>query len=906
MDLFARPWMLVLLPAAGAAIALAEKATRASRGRVPRVILRGIVALAATLAAAGVRVPGGRTGPACVFALDVSRSTGEVADTESRLFDVLDALPARTPRAVVAFAADARVALGFEQSDDSLSLAGPGMPGTLATDIAGGLAAALGLVPRGAPAAVVLLSDGRATTGDGTTVDMTTGDAAPAALACRARGIPVFALATGAVDLPDLRVESLSAPALVEEGRPVPLVATVSGTRSAAAEAVLRRLPGGAEVGRARVAIVAGGRARVAFEDSPPTAGIVRYEAEVSVVDGPALGPDAFPENDRAEAAVMVAGVPTVLVVSRGESGGGSLVGSRRGAVAELLREAGGRFRTARRPAEAVAPSPDALAGYACVVLEGLSRDDVTPALEAALVEYVRRGGGLLATGGPAAFGAGGWRDGEPLPEALPVGMSPGPLEKTLLLIIVDASGSMALPGSPGRSKIEDAREAIATVLQAPELGPEDELALVAFRDEARVLLEPVPVARRDEVLDTLLELEADGKTSLAAPLETGLEVLGASDAKRRLALMLSDGEPTVMHSPEALAKLAGEFKSRGWALHVLGTNPAPAHIALLRSLAEAGGGTAVFESDYAKLRETVGALVRRATGRYVLPGPVEVAAVSGRDPVLAGLGEFPQLGGLVRTRLAPHARGVLASRGGEPVLAVRPFGAGRAAAFTSTFGGAWAGELGSWPGRLRFLSQLLREITPPPPDRGFTIGAGRAGRVGRAGGMHDRRGPVLEIAARDDAGAPRDLLALRVELWAAGAGVPARVEVEQVGLGRYRARVPDELARADSRTLITRLILSEDGSEREVLRAPVTLPLPTEVLMTGVDRGALAEIARASGGRLLAGPHEIAAALETVRGRERRDATPYLAAAALLAIVIELAWRALAGARAPAKGGRP
>ncbi|MHC5055998.1 MAG: VWA domain-containing protein [Planctomycetota bacterium] len=460
----------------------------------------------------------------------------------------------------------------------------------------------------------------------------------------------------------------------------------------------------------------------------------------------------------------------------------------------------------------------------------------------------------------------------------------------------------MSLPGSPGRSKIEDAREAIATVLQAPELGPEDELALVAFRDEARVLLEPVPVARRDEVLDTLLELKADGKTSLAAPLEAGLEVLGASDAKRRLALMLSDGEPTIVHSPEALAKLAGEFKSRGWALHVLGTNPAERHIVLLRSLAEAGGGTAVFESDYAKLRETVSALVRRATRRYVLPGPVEVREAEGDDPVLAGLGRFPRLGGLVRTKLAAHARGVLAARGGEPVLAVRPFGAGRAAAFTSAFGGAWAGELGSWPGRLRFLSQLLREITPPPPDRGFTI---RAGRVGRAGGVHDRRGPVLEIAARDDEGAPRDLLALRVELWAAGSGVPARVDVEQVGLGRYRARVPEDLAGADSRTLIARLILSENGSEREVLRAPVTLPLPMEVLMTGVDKGALAEMARASGGRLLAGPHEIAAALETVRGRERRDATPYLAAAALLAVVIELAWRALAGARAPAKGGR-
>jgi Mg-chelatase subunit ChlD len=876
MDTFARPWLLVLLPVAAGGLVLAERATRSGGGRVVRVLLRSLIVLTATLAAAGVRLPGGSAKTACVFAIDVSRSMGDPdearADLVGSLADTFDRLPARTPRAVVAFASSAHVALGFAQSDDSLVLGGPATPGLLETDIAGGLSAAQGLVPRGVPACIVLVSDGRATTGD----------AAAAALECGSRGIPVFALAPPAVDKPDLRVEALSAPTLTQEGRPVPIAATIAGTRSTTAEVVLRRLPGGVEIGRVTLGVVAGGRARAAFEDSPPSPGIVRYEVEVRAVNAAPGEGDAFPENDRAEVAVMVSGVPAVLVISSG------------GAVAELLRRAKGRFRIARKSPEDVAPSADALAGYACVVLEGLSRDDVTPALEAALVTYVRRGGGLLATGGPAAFGAGGWRDGEALPGALPVTMSPGPIEKTLLVIIVDASGSMALTGSPGRSKIEDAREAIATVLQAPELGPDDELALIAFRDEARVIIEPVSVMSRDEILDRLQELKAAGKTSLAAPLRAGLEMLGKSDAKRKIALLLSDGESTVRHSTAALVKLAAKFKSQGWALHILGTNPAERHIALLRSLAIAGGGEARFESDYAKLMETVQDMIRHAAGRYIVPGLVSVATVARDDPVLAGLGEFPRLGGLVRTRLAPGAREVLTSGDNEPVLAVRPFGAGKAAAFMSTFGEPWEGEFGSWRGRLRFLSQLLREITPPPPDKGFTLRAGTSG----AGDV----GPVLEITARDSDGAPRNLLAMHVELVPAtgDAGEPVRVAAQQIGLGRYRARVPGALAGGRSRTLLARLVLSDEGIEREVLRAPVTLPVPAEILRTGVDRGALAEIARASGGRLLRGADEIASALETVRGRVHRDATPYAAAAALLLVILELAWRVVA------KGGRP
>jgi uncharacterized membrane protein len=803
----------------------------------------------------------------------------EAAGLEEVFANLEAALPAGTPRAAVAFAAEARAVLGFDEPGDALALdeAANGL-GRAGTDVASGLRAALGVLPPDVAGVVVLVSDGRATEPG----------AEAAALECRVRGAPVFAFAPPGGATRDFRLEALHAPAAVEAGRPVPLAAVVSSSVGGRARVILRRSPGGREIARAEVAIAAGAPARALFRDRPESAGVFRYEAWLEPAEG---GPDAFPENDRAEAAVLVRGRPEVLLATRGGGIRGILDG-----------DPERRFEVRPVGPEGLPASADALARYAAVILEGLAREDVPPAAEAALVRYVEGGGGVLVTGGPRAFGAGGWRDGAPLTELLPVKMAPGPLKRTLLVLLVDASGSMAGEGSRGRAKIEDAREAVASIAGLSELGPEDEIAIVAFRAEAELALGPTPVREKERILSAARGLAAAGRTSLAAPLRKGIEVLAASAAKKKVAVLLSDGEPTVEADPELLSRLARPYGGKDSGLYVLGTNPSKAHQGLLRTLAEEGGGTAVFESDYGEILRELRKLVSAATGRYVLRGEVALAAASPSSPVIEGLPPLPALAGLNRTQAKPLAETVLAVPSGEPVLALGRAGPGRTAAFTSGFGGSWAGALGRWPGRLRLLSQLLRAITPPPPDEGFEA------KVLRDGGEFH-----VEVAAKDAGGAPRNLLDLSVELWplegpAAGAEregalLPAR----QVALGRYQARLEDAALplRAVARTrtgagsFLARVLLREGGGRegpREVLRAPLTLPPPAELLRTGVDYGSLDEIAAASGGRILTGASGLAEALESARGRVRREATAYLAAGALALVIIELATRALAG----------
>lgn len=220
MGLFARPWLLLIVPLGAGLIAWAEFAMRprpgapGPSGRAPRIVLRGLVALALALAAAGLRLPGGESRPACVFALDCSASlssAGDPAAVEEAFLDAAGLLPPGTPRAAVAFAGEARTALGFRESEDELDLgAAAASLGRYHTDIASGLRAALGLLPPGAPGVIALVSDGRATRGE----------AAAAALECRSRNVPVLALPSSATDLPDFRAERLSAPTVAEEEGP--------------------------------------------------------------------------------------------------------------------------------------------------------------------------------------------------------------------------------------------------------------------------------------------------------------------------------------------------------------------------------------------------------------------------------------------------------------------------------------------------------------------------------------------------------------------------------------------------------------------------------------------------------------------------------------------------------------
>ncbi len=266
------------------------------------------------------------------------------------------------------------------------------------TQLYDAVAMALDLVAPTERARLLLLSDGG------------TPEPLPAALADRLRssGVPIdfrYVARPGAGDaaLNEVRGETERMP-----GRET--VFELQITAPAPARSTLRVYRNGVSIHNQPIELPAGTSRHTwtAPEDGP---GLSHYRFEIDVPGDP------IPENNRWDTLVRTAGQPAILVLNgTGDDAPAA------DPVAELLRGAGMAVRVAR--AEPSLIRLDRLTEFAACVLENVGLDEVTAPGLAALERYVTQwGGGLVVTGGPHSFAAGGYRS-TPLDTLLPVELS--------------------------------------------------------------------------------------------------------------------------------------------------------------------------------------------------------------------------------------------------------------------------------------------------------------------------------------------------------------------------------------------------------------------------------------------------------------------------------------------------
>src|SRR5207302_8554316 len=138
--------------------------------------------------------------------------------------------------------------------------------------------------------------------------------------------------------------------------------------------------------------------------------------------------PDTYAQDNVGGAAIRVLGRPYVLILE-GSPGEGAN-------VEQALTAAG--MKVDRRPA-AQAPTDTAVLGrYDSVVVVDASADSFPQAAMAGIADSVKTlGKGLVAIGGPNAYGPGGWQN-TPLETALPVRMElPNRKEKPKVAVVL-------------------------------------------------------------------------------------------------------------------------------------------------------------------------------------------------------------------------------------------------------------------------------------------------------------------------------------------------------------------------------------------------------------------------------------------------------------------------------------
>ena len=456
-------------------------------------------------------------------------------------------------------------------------------------------------------------------------------------------------------------------------------------------------------------------------------------------------------------------GPPRVLVVSQNDDESRYLV--------QALTEQGLTVDLARP--DGLPTGVAALVGYNSVILDDVPATQLSPSRMDALQSYVRDlGRGLIAVGGPDAYGPGGYFQ-TPLEETLPVDMQirdQQRLPQITILYVIDRSGSMASIGSSGVQNIDLAKEAIIRSLDF--LQSTDRAGVLSFDTDGIWIAEPQPVLDRLGLQAQVATLRASGGTDILAGMRMAAEAMRQEPSQRKHIILLTDGGS----SKNGLLELTTELNQQDGvttSVIAIGAGAAP----FLEDMAAAGGGNyhvadAVESIPTIFTQETV-----LATRSYIIEKAF-VPTLTAISPIMNGISSAPSLLGYVATTAKQTAQVILRTGDAfnDPVLAAWQYGLGRSVAFTSDATARWSANWVSWADFARFWSQAVRWTITEGTNTNVEAQVVTAGEQAK-----------LVIDARDDAGGFLNGQQLTTSLLAPD-GTATTLTLQQVAPGRYEA----------------------------------------------------------------------------------------------------------------------
>jgi len=699
MMAFTQPLFLLLLASLPYFAYLGRPTGRYGRGRAwAALALRCLIVLLVVLSLAGTQSVHGSHELAVVFLVDVSDSVPQ-PERERALTFVEEALAALGPddrAALILFGADALVERPMSGGGELGEIAS--IPRTHQTDLEEAIRLGLALFPSGAARRMVILSDGRPTLGQAreavrlARAQSVQVDVVPLSPSLEGRGqgeAPLSPSLEGrGQGEGEAWLSDLSAPNRIHQGEEFVLSVTARATTQM--EAVLTVLAGEKVVAQEQIHLNPGPNT-FAIPLIAGEPGFVTFRAYLT----PAA--DTYPQNNTLSAFTFVVGSPRVLVVASDAAEGEYLRAALEAAGLEVEESTPG----------ALASDPAALATYAAVVLVNTPAQALAPRALAALQSYVRDlGGGLVAVGGPHAYGVGGWYD-TPLEETLPVEMTihdPQRFPPLSIVVVIDKSGSMAAEEG-GVQKIRLAGEAAARVAEL--IADQDEITVIAFDDRPADVVGPLPGSQREELIGRVIRLQAGGGgIYVREGLQAALGYLADSDRTVRHIILLADGSDS--EHQEGVRELVEEqIAAQNITLSTVAIG-AGQDLRFLEEIAALGNGRYHFTDRAANLPVIFAQETQLALRSYIVEEPFYPRQTAD-SPILTGIEAVPQLAGYVATAPKPAGRVILATHQGDPLLAAWQYGLGRAVAWTSDATGRWGARWVAWDGFPRFWAQAVR-----------------------------------------------------------------------------------------------------------------------------------------------------------------------------------------------------
>lgn len=854
----ANPIALALL-ALAVPVLVIERHSLRSLTRARRVIslaLRLLVLVVVVVALADPRLVRNVDRLAVAYLLDASASIPP-EERQRAVEWVREALVEKAPddqAAVIVFGADPLVERGASVAAELPPLASE--PDEGHTDLAAAMRLALGLLPSDAGRRIVVLSDGHETRGT----------ARREARVAATAGVQVSVVPLDAGVGGELLMRSVEGPGLIREGEAFQVRVTVESSGSG--QGRLHLLVDERVALTQAVDLHPGPNSFVLAHDPLP-GGFHTLRVQLDPLDS---GLDVRAENNEGTSYVMAVGQASVLLVEEKPEEGKFLADAlRAGGIAVQVVGPNGL------PAEVAG-----YRGYDGVVLANVPSPRLTAGQTGALRDAVQRlGVGLVVVGGEQSYGAGGYGR-SPLADALPVKMERRSLRAqsaVALLLVIDTSGSMG-SSVGGTSKMALARESAVRALDL--LNDSDVAGVLAFEDQPSWVLRPTPLQDRATVQAAVSRLQPGGGTAIYPALAEATQTALGLNASVRHIVLLTDGI-----SPGGdYYGLADRLRQNEVTLSTIAVG-LDADQGLLRSLAESGNGRFYDGSDPFELPQL---LVKETLeiGRAAIVEESFRPVAVGASPILEGLRPeaLPPLRGYVATTPKPSAQVILTSPQLDPILVEWQYGLGRVVAWTSDAKNRWAPAWVEWSEAVPFWTRLIKRSFPSPQDQAFQTQVEVKEGVARV--------VVDAVGDGPSERAPRNFLPLRLEAIGPD-GQETTAPLNQVAPGRYVAEVP---ASAVGAYLVR--IGQEDAGAAPAQTVGFGVDYSPEYRQAGQNLDLLGDIARATGGEVLASPAE--SVRRDIRAQGGQPIWQWLASAAAVLFLGDVAARRLRGSAAAAR----
>jgi len=765
------------------------------RQRRASLMVRLALVVAIVLALAVVTIPYRSSTQVLIVVADRSASTAGAQQQETAAVRSLAAsLPAHDQLGLVSFGQDALVE---EPPQRDLQFSGfETSPGANFTDIESALQLSASLAGPQTGRHLLLMSDGR----------QNLGDAVGEARLLRSQGVRVDVLPLRISVGPDVRVDSVDAPATVPPSSRA-LVTAVLVSNETTPVRVVWALDN-SQVVLDTVVNVRPGVSRVDALLPPASPGFHEVKVEI------APDSDSVPGNDVGEALFQVLGRQEVLVV-QGQAGAG-------GNVARALEAAG-------LAVDLVAPSqvPVTVAGVArwqSVALVDVSADELGGPRMAALAAATEDlGVGLAAFGGPDSFGPGGL-GGTPLETALPIEMKvPNPEEKPAVAVMLVLE---TVESTAGDTVLRGAADRLVA-----NLAPQDLLGVT--NGDTGVVLPLQPVGNGQAIERDISRIAYLGDPPSYVPyMQDAARALAAFRGATRYVLVLGDGDAD---APLPTASFIAGLVGQGITVSTVGADVhgSPQYMANMAEIAAEGDGR-FYDSESADqlpsifLDEThVELQPWIVRGRFRLVGGAASPALDGIDPA-----SLPPLDGYVAATPKPSSEVVLSGPDGDPVLAQWQYGLGTAVAWTSDTQGLWSAQLLRSPLAGKLLAGIVASTLPLAADPALSLSAqlegGTAHLVAQVPGLPFDASAVVHVVGPDGQG--------------------SEVPLSETAPGRFEGDIPASAVGA----YLMRAEVSAGGRALHAATIGVAVPYSPELRFVGTDLGFLEQVADAGGGAVL------------------------------------------------------